>query len=200
MNRLYVLLVALALGSCSKKDVDLPALKPTPIPNPLPNMQYTDLHNAEVKKGKYQAIDLDGDGVKDFSFGTYLIGDALNKEDKLRFAAFSNIDKHLLVDDDNASPVLSAGDVVPVQGVAPYEWYQISEVLLIEKVTGMVKPPYWRGAWNDRKNKFFPLQILKNGKRYNGWIELSFDAQGERLILHQAAISKEAETEVRAGM
>jgi hypothetical protein len=197
MNRLYVLLVAVALFSCSKKDV----AQPDPVPDPNhPNMQYTDLQNAEVIRGKYQAIDLDGDGTKDFSFGVYLIGDPLNQEDKVRFAAFSSIDRNLLVNADNLSPVLSGGEVVPVQGKAPYEWYQISEVLLVEKVIGMVNPPYWRGSWNNMKNKFFSLQIKKNGLRYNGWIEMSFDTQGERLILHRAAICKEAEKEVKAGL
>jgi hypothetical protein len=197
MNRLYVLLVAVALFSCSKKDV----VQPDPVPDPNhPNMQYTDLQNAEVKRGKTQSLDIDGDGTKDFAFGVYLVGDAINKEDKIRFAAFSSLAKNLFVDGNNLSPVLSKGQVIPLNGQSPYEWYEISEVLLIEKIIGMVKPPYWQGPWDNMKNKYFSLQVKKNGMRYNGWIELSFDKQDEKIVLHRAAICKEAEKEVKAGL
>jgi len=44
-----------------------------------------------------------------------------------------------------------------------------------------------------------PIQIERNGRLYNGWIELSFSTANEKLILHKAAISVEEGRTVRAG-
>ena len=59
---------------------------------------------------------------------------------------------------------------------------------------------YWEGKWKTRSHKYLPLQIQKNGKRYNGWVELSCDTGSQKTILHKAAISKKEESAVRAGV
>jgi hypothetical protein len=41
---------------------------------------------------------------------------------------------------------------------------------------------------------------MVNKQRFNGWIELSFDTNGEKIILHKAAISKMPEKYVIAGI
>jgi len=50
------------------------------------------------------------------------------------------------------------------------------------------------------KQAYLPLQIIIEGKRHNGWIELTADQQNERLILHRAAISKSPEKIIKAGL
>jgi hypothetical protein len=45
-----------------------------------------------------------------------------------------------------------------------------------------------------------PIQIKKDNKRFNGWVELSFDMDAEKVILHRAAISKLPESQVIAGI
>ncbi|MBO9564747.1 MAG: hypothetical protein J7621_18355, partial [Niastella sp.] len=59
--------------------------------------------------------------------------------------------------------------------------------------------PYWEGAWKQVHHQYLAIQIVKDNKRYNGWVEVSFDTAGEKLVLHKAAISKEAEKAVIAG-
>ena len=43
-----------------------------------------------------------------------------------------------------------------------------------------------------------PACINKDEKPYHGWIEISFDTVAEKLILHKAAISTEANKTVKA--
>ena len=43
------------------------------------------------------------------------------------------------------------------------------------------------------------VQVEKEGKVFQGWIELSFDQAAQKLVLHRAAISREPGKTIRAG-
>jgi hypothetical protein len=193
MQRLFILL-ALFIVSCTEKEVSMPP------PPTDPEMDYTDLQNKEVRAGKSQLLDLDENNSIDFAFYTMHIGDPVGQQDKIRFLAGSNVQCNLLVGGDNNSPVLAKGNTISLNNMPPYEWFEVSEVFLAEKIIGMNAPPFWQGPWKDVSHKYLAIQIVKNNQRYNGWIELSFDTVAEKLYLHKAAISKEAEKEVKAGM
>ena len=49
------------------------------------------------------------------------------------------------------------------------------------------------------RHKYLPVQLNKNNKLYNGWIELSFDSAASKLVLHKAAFSAEENKDVKAG-
>ena len=76
------LFAVLVLSACEKDNEDN-------VPKPHPVMQYKDLHNAEVKIGQPQRLDLDDDGITDFNFGVLLLGDPILQRDRLQFYAFS---------------------------------------------------------------------------------------------------------------
>jgi hypothetical protein len=194
MQRLFMMLILFSIASCTEKEISMPP------PPPEPEMKYTDLQNKEVRSGKSQLLDLDGNGSVDFAFFVIHIGDPLFQQDKVRFLAGSNVQCNLLVGGDNNSPVLTKGSIISLNNMPPFEWYEVSEVFLAEKIIGMNAPPFWQGPWKDVSHKYLAIQIVKNNQRYNGWIELSFDTVTEKLYLHKAAISKEAEKEVKAGM
>jgi hypothetical protein len=84
MKTSYVLSGLLLLAACRKDDTSIPG-KPSPGPAPLPEMLYTDLKNKEMKHQQPQFVDLDNDGSKDIGFGTWYIGDPLEKEDEVLF-------------------------------------------------------------------------------------------------------------------
>jgi len=46
---------------------------------------------------------------------------------------------------------------------------------------------------------FLPYQVVENNKLYNGWIELTVNTAGEKVVVHKAAISKEPDKIVKAG-
>ncbi len=189
-----VALISTLLASCQKE-----VYNETPAPVPHPAMEYSNLQNREVKQGQSQAVDLDKDGRADFAFFVIHIGDPVLQQDKIRFLGGANIGSHLLTDPADNSPVLKKNDIVPQANMPPYEWFEIIEIFLAQKVIGMAGPPWWEGPWKNAENKYVAVKLVKNGLHYNGWIEITFDTAGERLTLHKAAICKEAGKEVKAG-
>ena len=192
MNRFSILLLSFILiSACSKKNDEV---------QPGPNMKYTDLHQAEVKLGTTQRLDLDEDGTIDFTLQAILIGDPVAKEDRRTFVAGSTIDTYLLgIDNTEIGKRLNEGELIGLVPPGGFEWFQVALVVLTEKIISESNPPYWRGEWKDASHQFLPVQIGKNGSRHNGWIEISTDTDGERMILHKAAISIVPNTDVRAG-
>jgi hypothetical protein len=126
-----------------------------------------------------------------------LVGDPILQRDRLQFIAHSKIDDNLLNNDEDQSPVLNRYDLISEthQG---YQWYEISAIVLAEKITTMTSV-FWEGLWKNASHKYLPVQIKRNNKLYHGWIELSFDTAAEKLILHRSAISTEAGKDVKAG-
>lgn len=188
MRFLYLALAAFVFTSCTK---DLGSID-------HPSMRYTDLHNAEVKFGTLQRLDLDGDGTVDFSFQTQLVGDPILVRDRLQFYVSSNIKTNLLNDNNDESPVLAKGAAIMLSHPG-YTWYEISAIVLAEKITTMTPPVFWQGRWSAADHQYLPVQIDKAGKLYMGWIELSMDTTTEKLVLHKAAISLVPNQTVRAG-
>lgn len=193
MNKLLTLVLAvLLLSSCEKNPV---CEEPV---NDHPRMHYTDLQNFEVKYGTTKRVDVDGNGTTDYYFETLLVGDALGQRDRLQFYADSRIETYQPVNENEQVPQLSSGDMVKAQ-YPGYTWYEITAIVLAEKITPVSGQPYWDGQWKNASHKFLPIMIRKEGQRYYGWIELSFDTAAEKMILHTAAICIEPNKEVKAG-
>ena len=94
--------------------------------------------------------------------------------------------------------MLSRGEEVRAQ-YPSYDWYEVSAIVLAEKITPVNGEPYWQGPWKNVAHKFLPVMIRKEDKSYYGWIELSFDTAAEKMILHRVAICTEANREVKTG-
>jgi hypothetical protein len=198
MKTVYVLaLVTGLVTSCSKDEIPGPSKRP-PVGS-QPEMLYTDLNNRELKFQQAQLIDLNNDGSADIGFSTWYIGDPLEKEDEVLFFAGSYVHSNLLVDDANGSPAFNLGDAIPVNDYPGHNWYQVAQVEMALKNTPESGQSYWEGPWKQVSHKYLAIQVVKDNKRYNGWIEVSFDTAGEKLVLHKAAISKVAEKAVIAG-
>ena len=187
-----IAVVAALASSCQKNDS-----KPNPVD--FPRMEIKNLHDAEIAEGQFQLLDLDQDGTNDIIFNTWLIGDPLDQEDELLFFAGSSTSTSLLVDHNNGSPRFSTGDVISVSGIAGHDWYAVSQVELALRNTGLTGNPYWELQWKDATHKFLGVQVRRNGRLYNGWVELSMNAQQSKLILHRMAISTEPDRNVKAG-
>jgi hypothetical protein len=190
MKRLLLLLAfTSSLFSCSKK---------TSEEIPVAEMTYIDLNDVSIGYNTYQHVDLDNDQQPDFTFLTMLVGDPILLRDELHFYANSKIHSLLLNNDHDESPVLSKDHLIKAEH-EDFLWYEVSSVLLVEKQIYKDDVTFWDGLWKNANHKYLPVQIKKEGKPYFGWIELSFDKAKESLILHKAAISREAYKVVQAG-
>lgn len=197
MKQVIVLaLVAGLAASCKKDGAPIDSKFPG---NKDPEMIYTDLQNRELKFQQSQVIDLNHDQQPDIGFSTWYIGDPIEREDEVLFFAGSYLHSQLLVGESNNSPIFKQGDAIPIKNYPGLEWYHSAQVEMVYKNTPETGRPYWEGAWKNVSHQYLAVQVSREGKRYNGWIELSFDTAGERLILHKAAISKVAEKAIVAG-
>lgn len=189
---LLIIMASVLFLACSKKP---------PLPSPTPShpaMSYKDLTGKEVKYGQSQYIDVDNDGSVDFKFAVLLVGDPILQRDRVQFYANSGIKRNLLNNDVDESPVLNKGDSIKKDHNG-YTWWEISSIVLAEKIIEY-SGTHWEGLWKNADHKYLPIQIEKNNQLYHGWVELSFNRTEEKLILHKAAISKEEDKSVCAGI
>ena len=189
---LIIAIAALLCIACSKK----PPINPPAPSHPL--MAYKNLADKEVKYGQSHYVDVDADGSNDFLFSVLLVGDPILQRDRVQFYANSGIKRNLLNNQVDESPMLSNGDSVK-KVHSGYTWWEISSIVLAEKIIDNTGS-HWDGLWKNANHKYLPIQIEKNNKLYHGWIELSFNTAEEKMILHKAAISKEEDRAVQAGV
>ncbi|MGZ3852842.1 MAG: hypothetical protein ACXVBX_08630 [Flavisolibacter sp.] len=195
MKKYLLLATVIIVVACGKEK---PPVPPVPPDSSDPVMTYRDLQNKEVKYGQLQEIDVDGDGSKDIRFNVLLVGDPVLQRDRVQFYANSGIKRNLLNNSVDESPMLNKGDSISKKHPG-YDWWEISAIVLAEKIIDN-NGSYWQGLWKNADHKYLPIQFEKNSKLYHGWVELSFNTTEEKLILHKAAISTEAEKRVRAGI
>jgi hypothetical protein len=194
-TRLVLIAVSfLTFISCKKEDTQqLP-------PEEKLEMEYFDLSNKEIKAfAPGFSIDVNHDGRNDLKFGTLLVGDPIEQVDKIQFFISTNIGICLPVNNNENIPVLSTGDSIVLDDFNGYQWFELSTIVLVQKVISDNNPDSWDGAWKDVSHKFIPFQVKNSDKRYNGWIEISVDISNEKLILHKAAIGKTADKIIYAG-
>lgn len=165
-----------------------------------PPMHYKNFRDTGIGFTKWASFDLNDDGSKDIYFSTLLLGDPIAKQDKKQWNIQSSFFANLPVNDKETIPQLNKGDSIPVNNFSDYTWYNASNILLAQKVFHeYLAPPFWDGHWKAAQNRFVPIQIIQNDKRYNGWVELSFSMQTEKVILHRSGISKLENITVLAG-
>ena len=185
----------LLLASC-RKSVD--ALPPPLIPHP--QMQTFTLDERKIRYGGTAArIDANGDGSTDLLFGVLLVGDPIAKVDKRQFRITSDFYTNLPVTADEQVKMRSKSDTIAVTNFDGSTWYNASGVILTERREDLAGNISWNGNWLQASHRYLPFQVLKNNRRYNGWIELSMDRTAEEVILHRGAISLEPEKEIKAG-
>ena len=195
LGLLCALMLTLGVSSCTKEK------KPVPVPvTPPLQMEYFNLGDKEITADAPGfLLDVNHDGRRDLAFTTLLVGDGINQVDKVQFLISSNIKVNLPVNESEEIPVMSRGDLVVPGNFSGYQWFELSSILLVQKVISFTAPPVWEGHWKTAVHKYLPYQLVVDEKIYNGWVELSVDIPHEKIVLHKAAICKEANKTVKAG-
>lgn len=183
----------LMMAACKKDNHAAP-------PAPHPTMEYFDLHDRQITANAPGfSIDVNHDGRKDIAFTTLIVGDPISKVDKVQFLASSNIDVNLPVNSKEEIPVISKGTKIVTNDFDGHHWFELSSIILVQKLISVSAPIVWEGNWKNATRKYVPYQVIQSGQRYNGWVELSVNLVSETVILHKAALSKEANKSVVAG-
>jgi hypothetical protein len=187
----------IALTACTKKD----AIKPvssTPISS---ETTIIELNNREVTASSGAlTIDVTQDGRYDLIVGTQLVGDPLYRVDKLQFLVTSSFYTNLAVNRFEQSPVLNHSDAITAHNMQPYEWYNASQIQLMQRSNFVNGDIRWDGLWLQRNRKYLPFQVTKNDGVYTGWLELTTDYNRQSVIVHRAGIHKQPNTTIYAGL
>jgi len=188
--RFFYLLFALPLfTSCTKDEVQQPL-----------SMNIIDLKGVEIKSSTfYYSIDVNNDNIKDILFSTVQTEDDVTKEKKLSFYVSALDSSSLLINEDKETFIYFSGDGIPLNDFNVFKWVLGAQSNLFYKVTPDGSPSYWEGYWKNLSNNYLGIQLINNGKRYVGWIELSTDTDNEKLTLFRAALCNDAEKPVIAG-
>ncbi len=188
---LFSVLAVVFFSSCKKKDSELPSLE---------EMNYINLNDRAVA---YQqapvGLDIDNNNETDLVFSVWLVGDPILEQDKRQFRVSSGIHTRLAVNANEETPVTGKGEKIFLSSFNGYNWYEVSSIILVQRIEGIYGPVFWQGNWKTANRKYLPFQLLKNNQRYNGWVELTVDIAQEKIILHKAACSKLPEKNIRAG-
>jgi hypothetical protein len=194
MKKLLVLCIPVVLIiSCTKDQRPNP-----PTPPSHPQMRYTELNNTAINFNQLKQIDMDSDGYSDLLFSTMTVGDPILGVDKHVYFVNSALHVSLLINELEQTPVVNHGDSIKLDGHRESHWYNANAITFAQKIISNTET-HWEGNWKDAEHKYVSVQILKNGLRYNGWVEISFNTNAGQMILHRAAISLEAEKIVSAG-
>lgn len=191
-KQILVSMAVLTLAACKKTETVLPQ-------EPHPVMQYLDLQNSTISFGQIKKIDVNSDGTDDFLVSTLLVGDPILERDRRQYYISSSTESRFLQNANNQSPVLNRGEQIMAHHPG-YNWFKVTSILLSEKIIPMVGNPFWQGSWKQANHQYLPVQVKKNGSIFHGWIELSFDTAQEKLTLHKAALSSEANKTIKAGV
>lgn len=197
MNKSYLIisLFLFVLTSCRKSTVN----NPVPPVAEIPSMKYKNLGDVQIAFRKSYTCDIDNDGINDFSIHTEYLGKPAENVDCEQFYFSGAYLTFSPVDLNEQTPLLHTGDVIGKMSYANHFWYNASHLLLSEKVITESGNDYWRGKWKDASHQYLALAVEKNGKRYYGWLELSFSQRTETVVLHRAAIAEQPEKDVFAG-
>lgn len=183
------------LASCGKEPL------PMPTAPPHPPMAHFPLHNKTIHyNGTGLTVDLSGDGRADVLFDVTRIGDPIAKADKWWFTVLTNRSTYIAVNPYNETPVMEKEDIIPINNFFGFEWYVANEALLMERREFENGNITWNGRWLNADRKYIPLSVIRDNRRYNGWVEVSGSERNGTLTLHQAAVSQLPDVAVKAGI
>lgn len=181
----------LTATACSKKDTDVPQQA---------QIVFKDLNNTLVTQNTPLSIDLDGDGQNDFRISTLLITRGI--DDVLEYLAVSNVANKVLVTETGIPACKEEGVWIRATHEGSYQWDALEPAVLMSRIFPGNDPLHdlFEGTWNQQTNKYLPVQLVKQGAVYNGWIKLSFKGTAPKgIIVHNAAYNKIAGQPIKAG-
>jgi hypothetical protein len=185
-----IVCVGIFFTACSKKE------NPTPL-----SIQYVNLNNAAVTTDQSVNIDLDQDGTIDFYVTKELKETAAGQDDLLEFRVVSRQQNKLLIQQNGTPARKEAGVWIRKNDEGEYKWDASEHAVIVTRGIPIdIANAYWTGTWKDQYNKYLPIQLIKDGKTHNGWIQLSFSTVlPSRIIVHDAAYNKTADEPIQAG-
>lgn len=187
MIRLVIAIVILLTG-CSKK------IQQEPVENS--KVYYKNLEDFELDYSHSLQLDMNNDGVQDFAFASSIISEYLIE--KLEFRAYT-LHGSMILNNDVTPRVFDKSENITNTDAGIYSWTRNNAFIATRMYTADPATPAWDGAWKDKTNKYLAVKIKANNQFFTGWIRLSTGGIHSKIIIHDYAFSKMAETPIKAG-
>lgn len=184
---LILLLVFFAMFACKDKKVELPE---------SPAVQYQNLKNFNLNFENSLALDINKDGVRDFSFvASFVEGSGNNR---MEFTALVE-NENVVLADARTPKVLNKNEQISIDPQSRFGWSKFNPILAFRIYTLDPAQHYWEGEWKDQEEKYLGVKVKTNGQYYSGWIRISTSKATSKLIIHDCAVSKVPNVEILAG-
>lgn len=198
---LFVILTAIGLAACKKKQLQVPEKPNVELPD-SPTISYKEL-NRKLKASDVNPMNLDvnDDGVIDYSYflqyavmsGTVRLYAGVNPVFGSSTTAGEQNDEEFL----NMGHLHSFTVTMPIQGTLT--WTQEHSTLGIRYEDPNGGNRTYAGQWGNGQPTIMSARLSVNGKTHYGWIRLKFDKVTEELILIDAAWNTIADQAIKAG-
>jgi len=133
-------------------------------------------------------LDIDNDGIKDFSFQTVSYGENGNVKSKyLVHPMNGNQVMHV----EQSAAIAEAGEVISDELPRGNVHWSADYAEIIESTfTG--EATSWFGTWSGERDQYLGIKLVKDGKTYLGWVRVQVNPQDEKAYVKEYAINRRA--------
>lgn len=144
------------------------------------------------KFGEYVYLDIDKDGIDDFQFSTVIV----NKEGVIHTKYMVNtLGQNQILTADNSASINEEGMSISEFG---NESWSTKSGEIIEQVEDGTSN-HWNGTWSGDRDQYLGIKLVKEGKEYTGWVNVSIDPEKEAAYVHGYAINRNSNSGIAAG-
>ena len=160
---------------------------------------YKNLGDYTVDYDNGLLLDMNNDGTTDCAFATTMKQNPIdNSVEKLEFKTHTYNGSELFL--DQLSPrAFSDKETISTTDGAVYKWKRNNALVVTRLYTNNPAVSYWEGAWKDKTDKYLGVKVKASDKYYTGWIRLSIGGEQSKIIVHDYALSKTADIDIKAG-
>jgi hypothetical protein len=179
-----LIMVALAIG---------PATKNNNAENASVIAHFTLDAPAEFALGQNYLLDMDNDGIADFSFNTASMYE--NDAVHTKFLVHALNDNQLLSWNEYAM-INEANESISSES-HDMEWRNGAGEI-IEQVTD-AESTTWDGLWSGDRAQYLAVKLHKNGNEYHGWIQVAINPETEKAQVVEYGIQRVPSASIDAG-
>ena len=170
-----------------------------PIVNEEPEASSTVAHFTTEASFGYASpfyLDIDKDGINDFSFQTVSYGDQGNVYTKYLVIPMN---KNQVMHVEDMAAITEAGEVISEKLPRGNVHWSGAHAEIIESSYDGASMK-WNGTWSGGRGQYLGIQLVKDGKQYLGWVRIEVSPQTEKAYVKEYAINRQAGEQLTASL
>ncbi len=161
--------------------------------NPTDNIAYFTA-NENFALGDNYLLDIDRDGITDFSFTTASIYKEGAIHNQYFVHAYQN---HEILNAAEHTAFLETNEAITGNADASVTWTSGAGQIIEQVITNDGNE--WFGTWSGGRAQYAGIKLVKDGHHYYGWVSISIDPATVQAYVKDYAINKVPEQPILAG-